>query len=293
MKTKIFSIGFISLLSVWMLFQSCNGDSENDLSKGTVVSQDYKNQLINSKTAQTLGDNYLANNYTLLLGRRTAKGLSGEDARQVVYPIEVLEAYVDHVKLKVGDDALIGVNIGQYPANNVIDNHQRQGYKGYQTMYLMSYKTANDTISPSNCVEAMNHGNLIPPDATTNKNDIVDKNFENYLIADDAAALLYDTYTFNNEKTLDAQGVEVKRQYFYSVNVLKGYLQYVKEEAVAKGITEVNISINIGQNSFSSDMTSKGKQKGGSQCIYFTAFPKGSDMKDMVSNPLNSLSALK
>jgi hypothetical protein len=293
LKTKIFSIGFIGFLSIWMLFQSCNGDSENDLSKGNEASQDYKHQLISSKTAQALGDSYLSNNYTLLVGTRTAKGLSQEDARQVVYPIEVLEAYVDHVKAKVGNGALIGVNIGQYPADQVIDNHQLQSYKGYQTMYLMSYKTANDTISPDNCVEAMNHGNLIPPDAPAEKNAIIDKNFENYLITDAAALLLYNAYTQNNEKTLDAQGIEVKRQYFYSVDVLKGYLQYVKEEAVAKGITEVNISINIGQNSFSWDAASKGKQKGGSQCIYFTAFPRGSNMKDMVNNPLNELSALK
>lgn len=283
----------MGLLSIWVLFLSCNGDSENDLSKDGEVSQSYNHQMISSKTAQTLEDSYLANNYALLVGKRTAKGMSGEDAKQVIYPIEVLEAYVAHVKTKVGEDAIIGVNLGQYPDDKVIDDHQRADYLGYQTMYLMAYKSASDTISTDNCAEAMNHGNLIPPDATANKNDIVDKNFENYVITNEAASLLYNTYSHNNEKTLNAQGVEVQRQYFYNIAVLEDYLQYVRSEAKIKGITEINISINIGQNSFSTDVVNKGKYKAGSQCIYFTAFPRGNDMKDMAGNPLNSISALK
>ncbi|ASK31771.1 hypothetical protein CEY12_17365 [Chryseobacterium sp. T16E-39] len=258
-----------------------------------MISQNYKDQLINSKTAQSLGDIYMANNYHLLSGGRTARGLSGEDAKQVIYPIEVLSSYVDYVIGKVGEDALIGVNVGQYPLDQLIDSRQRQDYEGYQTMFLMAYKNTSDTISVNNAVEALNHGNLIPPDATSYDKELLDKNFENYVITDEAAMLLYNTYTFNNEKTLNAEGVEVQRQYFYSVNVLRDYLQYVKEQANLKGITDINISINIGQNSFGSDVSAKGKQKAGDQCIYFTAFPRGNNMKDMAGNPLNTLSALK
>lgn len=293
LKTKLFSIAFLSFLSVWVLFQSCNSDSENEMSKDKTISESYKDHLIDSKTVKSLEDAYLANNYALLLGARTSRGLSGEDAKQVIYPIEVLNAYVDYVIAKAGDDALIGVNLGQYPVNDVIDSHQREGYKGYQTMFLMSYKSASDTISVSYSVEAMNHGNLIPPDATSYEKELMDKNFENYLITNEGATLLYDTYTLNNEKTFDKQGIEVQRQYFYSVGVLKDYLQYVKEQAEIKGITEVNISINIGQNSFSSDVTNKGKQKAGSQCIYFTSLPRGIDLNNKAGNPLSNLPALK
>ncbi|MFP7657123.1 hypothetical protein [Chryseobacterium proteolyticum] len=293
MKTKLFSIAILGLLSVGMLFQSCNSDNESEASSDKVISQNYKDRLIDSKTAQALGDTYLTNNYAVLLGGRTARGLSAEDARQVIYPIEILEAFIASVEEKAGQDALIGVNIGQYPSSEIVDAHQREDYKGYQTMYLMSYKTPADTVSAANCVEAMNHGSIIPPDATADKNDILDKNINNYLIANETASLLDKTYALNNEKTLDAKGIEVKRQYFYSIGLLKGYLQYVKEQAVINGISDVNIAINMGQNSFSSGAVNKGKQKAGSQCIFFTAFPKGNDANSKNLNILNNLPALK
>ncbi|MBK1894190.1 hypothetical protein [Chryseobacterium paridis] len=289
MKTKIFK-SFLSFLVVLVLFESCNNTTESDASKNEIVSLNYKSRLIDSKAAQALGNGYLANNYALLSNQRLAKGMSGEDARQVSYPIEVLQAYVDYVGSKVGEETLIGVNLGQYPTDGIIDNHQKEDYMGYQTMYLMCYKNENDSISPINGMETLNHANLFPPAEVA---PTYDKDFKNYVITDDAASRLYNAYSQNNGKVLDSKGIEVKRQYFYSVAVLKGYLQYVKDQAQLKGISDVNIVINFGQDSFSSGVENKSTGKGGDQCIYFTAFPRGNEMKNMTGNPLNTLSALK
>ena len=209
MSTKVFIKGvWIFLLA--LLLQSCNSESENDLSKNREV-DNLKSRLIDRKTAENFADSYLKGNYTLLRGSAFAKSSNEEDAREVIYPIEVLEDYIEYVQGIAGNDAYIGINMGQYPLDNIIDDRQNVAYKGYQTMFLMAYKNVAGSFSSISGISAMNHGSLIPPGHNF---DILSENLENYKITDDAASILYKTYSENNEKILDNNGVEIKKQYF-------------------------------------------------------------------------------
>jgi len=275
MKLNFFNL--LSLLMIFLSLQSCNIDEENISLKDKSNNSSYMKDTVSAKTAQLYEGEYLSHNCKILSDARLAKGLSKEEARQIIYPIEVLEGYVKYIKQQTKESVYIGVHLGQYPVDYVIDSRQNADFKGYQTVYLNANKKGEDEDEDEDdlveieTLPALNHGSLIPPYTTTLNN--MDENFENYVITLPAAKILFDTYTNNNEKILNENGVEVQRSFFYNIEALEGYLKYVKKEMKKNGNEQINIIINIGQVPF--NMTAgNNKQNGGNQCVFFTAAPK-------------------
>ncbi|MCU7615507.1 hypothetical protein N0B16_13805 [Chryseobacterium sp. GMJ5] len=290
MKAKFFSL--LSFLMIFLSFQSCITDQENTLKDKTQNSSD-KNHTISAKDAQIFEDEYLAHNYRILSDSRSARGLSSQESRQVIYPIEVLEDYVHFIKQRAGENAMIEINLGQYPEGHLIDDRQNEEYEGYQTVFLNAHKGTEEGDSTAvEMIPALNHGSLIPPSIIISDDPgDAGESFEGYLITSPAAKMLYDTYTNTNEKILNENGVEVQRTYLYSIQALESYFAYVRSEARRTGNENVNVIINIGQDPVSTATAGKNVQHG-NQRIYFTAAPKNFDVTSKKVNPLKNLDVL-
>ncbi len=111
--------------------------------------------------------------------------------------------------------------------------------------------------------------------------------YKKKLITKDQEKVLYDNYTqFNylyiNEKR---NGVPDSREYYYTLDELQGYLNFVQSEAKAKGYSDVGIKIKMGQYPQKDAFTNMNPKYQGYQTIYLVPTKGGSSVKTAQVNP--------
>jgi|GEM_PF-3138534 len=284
MKRNFLYTGLICLFSVWFAFQSCNNE-QNDSTNSEFTPQSYKNHLIDKRSVETLRSEFLKNNNIVLSNYRQSKNLKTEDTKEIVYPIEVLQGYVDYVRSKVAKEKqknlYIVFYLGQYPFDKIITSQQNESDKGNQTFLIKSfYVNEENVFSAIGNIETLKYGRS------------GDLDFKNHFINASDTKLLYETFTENNYKILkerrESLGLsgEESRMYYYSIDVMEGYLKYVKEEANKRGISKVNIAINIGQYPTNELIDSRQKPiYKGYQCIYLKPLSGNTQNTNKSSDP--------
>lgn len=222
MKRNFFYTGLISLFSVLFAFQSCNNE-QNDSNNSEFTPQSYKNHLISKQSVETLRSEFLKNNNVVLSNYRQSKNLKTEDVKEIVYPIEVLQGYVDYVRSKVAKEKqknlYIVFYLGQYPFDKIISSQQNENDKGSQTFLIKSfYVNEENVFSAIGNIETLKYGKS------------GDLDFKNHFINASDTKLLYETFTENNYRILkERRGnlglpAEESRMYYYSIDVMEGYL---------------------------------------------------------------------